>query len=49
MLRGSRAKFSLPAATGTDEIWGIVMDWGVTTQKEQQPWSLSPTAPLVFT
>jgi hypothetical protein len=30
MLRNSRAKFSLPAAPGADETWGIVMDWGAT-------------------
>ena len=30
MLPGSRAKFSLPAAPGADETWGIVMDGGVT-------------------
>ena len=30
MLQGSRAKFGLPATSGADDPWGIIMDWSVT-------------------
>ncbi len=29
ILRGSREKFGIPATTGPDQPWGVVMDWGL--------------------
>jgi hypothetical protein len=33
MLRGSRKDFGLPASSGPNDPWGVLMDWGVGVEK----------------